>query len=530
MAIQNLNAQELNVALNQGVQALDMKPQDPVEKKAEQRQTSRTVLEKLFSGERVDKKDTAVLVRETAAKMQGMGLTLPTRNILNKVNHEQEGLLGRGEENGDEVVLSRGVIRDAIRGIGKHKHKGGNQGRNPEQGIKTYSTDAEVRELVQEYSSLFLEGLLKSDSSIFDKLRTIRERLLEKGMTPEEIKSLELSIKKELRSRIVSELQDRQLALAFAEGKVGKYLAKGSLHQLVDQVYFNDKLGGWDFGGFHENLQKAADHAGAEAARKARDFLRQEVENELIKATIKDGKDMDQLVKVATLAEKFGFDAVAWANEIWTKRKDDLGMFKIITPDGPFGNKVDTNTRDSSGRKQRNPYEYTEKDEKEILLNRLRAVYMRRAVKGDLWTLITTEFKVRKLKNGLFRLGIFTEELDGKVRGEALVLAKMRSLEMLQEALLERATLYELAGPAHRMIQGKIKGLLKNLERLGMPISDAEFVSIRDQANNKVYQLAQKELTEVREKQNFSSNPYLQKKEGLLRRLLDRISSETNLC
>jgi hypothetical protein len=190
---------------------------------------------------------------------------------------------------------------------------------------------------------------------------------------------------------------------------------------------------------------------------------------------------------------------------------------------------VDTNTGSFSGRRERNPYECTVKDENSILINRLRAIYLRRAVQGDLWTQLSTEFSVRKLRNGLFRLGIWTKELDEKIKEEAAILAVEKSREMLQESLLERATLYEMAGPAHQMIQARIKGLLKNLEKLGSPLSTEEFNRLRDDANVKVCQLAQKELADVVEKARTAPDPYLQQKAGLLKKLLQRIASETNL-
>ncbi|KPJ69171.1 hypothetical protein AMJ44_04410, partial [candidate division WOR-1 bacterium DG_54_3] len=233
MGIQHLNGQELNVALNQGAQALDMTSQESLDKTLEKKQSSKNILEKLFSGKKLDRKGTAVLVRDTMVKMQGMGLNLPTKNILSRVNNENERLLGKGEDRGDEVVLSQKVVQDAIKGIGSRRNKSGNQGNNPDQGIKTYSTDAEVKELVQEYSSLFLEGLVKSDPRISERLKTIREKLLEKGVSLEDLKSIELSIKKELRGKIVSELRDRFLAAHLAQGKAEHFMAKGSITHLI---------------------------------------------------------------------------------------------------------------------------------------------------------------------------------------------------------------------------------------------------------------------------------------------------------
>jgi hypothetical protein len=263
------------------------------------------------------------------------------------------------------------------------------------------------------------------------------------------------------------------------------------------------------------------------AADELKGFLAEELENKLIKATYTQSNDYSEIFKLLKAGDKVGFDYRDWIENVWPDKKLDHGLFLMDVPHSATGMNVNTNTDNPTSQGQKHGYEYEKDDEKEVLLNRLRALYMQGALKQGFFSNLETIFKVRKLKNGLFRLGIMTPELDEQVKHEAEVLAKMKTMEMLREGLLERATLYDLSGPAYDLIERKIKGLLKNAERLGMPISAEEFNKMKDKANHEVYAISKKELDEVRAQLRQNSSQKLAKKEKLLIRLLIRLRDES---
>jgi len=270
------------------------------------------------------------------------------------------------------------------------------------------------------------------------------------------------------------------------------------------------------------------DRAKEQAIDELKGFVLEELENMLIKKTYLQDTDFKDVFKLINLADRAGVDYQTWLEEVWPKKKDDHGLFLLDVPHAVTGLTVNCST-DDPGQKQKHGYEYEGSDEKEVLINRLRAIYLQRSIKGDAWTNLETVFKMRKLKNGLFRLGIFTPELDEQIKHEAEVLAKMKTLEMLNEALLERATFYDLAGPAHELVEKKMKGLIKNLERLGMPLSNTEFIVLRDKANYQIFELSKKELEVVRGKRKQKDSDKLAKKEKHLLRLLARLAKESDI-
>ncbi|MFA4843816.1 MAG: hypothetical protein WC632_02565 [Candidatus Margulisiibacteriota bacterium] len=533
--VQTVNNQQINVALNEGaILNQAVVPKHNLDKTTATKRTAKEILEKVMSGGGIDKKGKMDMILDTLGKLPSIGLSagVSTKGVLNKLDKEYDRMLGKDETGEDTVALSRSALEDAITGVEKYKGKKGRQeGENSgNQGVKTYSTGSELKGLVQQYSSLLLESLVSNDPGLAAKLKTLKDKILEKGVPEKELIALKLKIKNEIRKQITDGIKERYVAVALAEGNVEEASAKIGIWAYTSKVFKNDKLGNWDFGGYHDGVQGTSDFAGKEAKAEIKDFLMQELEKELISVTMKEGKkDLSTLAKIAVKAENLGADVAGWTNRVWKQEKNDLGLTYFDPPGGLAGNNVNTNAGDMSRQPPKNPYEYTEKDEKELLVNRLRAVYMQRAIKGDLLTTISTELKVRKLKNGIFRLGIFTDQLDEQIKGEAQELAKQRTVEMLNEALLERATLYDLSGPAHQMVETRLKGLLKNLKRLDLPVSDADFVRLRDQANARVFSLARKELVEVKQAKTNGKNPALDKKEGLLKKLMQRILGETKL-
>lgn len=312
-------------------------------------------------------------------------------------------------------------------------------------------------------------------------------------------------------------LKDGMLLEVMAAGQIEKAIRKRGLNDLCE------KLGKTDAAGV---LEKATDKAKSEI----HGFILETLENELIKKTHLQDQDFTEAFKLLELARKTGLDCDQWLSEVWPKKKDDHGLYLMDVPHSATGMHVNTSTDNpNQNNAQKHGYEYEKQDENEVLVNRLRALYMQRALKGDAITHLKTEFKIRKLKNGLFKLGIFTKDLDEQIRHEAEVVAKIKIIEMLKEALIERGTFYELAGSAHELVERKLKGLLKNAERLGMPISSEEFISLRDNANRRVFELSKRELEEVRTSRSIKDSPWLEKKEKHLQKLLARLQAESKI-
>jgi hypothetical protein len=236
---------------------------------------------------------------------------------------------------------------------------------------------------------------------------------------------------------------------------------------------------------------------------------------------LQDG-NFEDCYRLVNVGENAGSEPMKWVNEVWPQQKGNHGLCLLDVPHEATGF-VNVNAGNPDARREKEKYEYKDEDEKDLMLNRLRALYMQLVLRPGGFNSLATWFKVRTLKNGLVRLGVYTKDLDEKVQAEAKTLAKIRTVETLEEALLEQASLFD---PGKDTMTGnKVKNCLKNLERLGFTLTDGEFAALRDKANRDMYELAEKELAATAgQTGDFAGNRVKQ-----LQKLSARLRAESNI-
>ena len=514
-AVENASSQQMSVALNQGM--INFSPKNISSDDRETDRTSRGKSAREMDVARLmEKSQTGKLAAEVLkpffSKLAQVGITLGAQNNNSgKTDEELEKILGRQESFEDIVELKSDT--PVISEVKRLKREGDEQAR---QGFGRGAASDEALALIKEYSSIFLEYLDGQNPALFGRLKDLKEKLKLAGVSEDKLLKLEADLKSGQKVDISEIVKEVMLLEALASGQIEKLTYKRGMQDLIN---------GMDPSDVPEVVEKAREKAKAEL----QSFVLEELENVLVRKTYLQDKDFKEAYKLMNLAEKTGLDYGSWLNDVWPKKKDDHGLYLLDVPHSATGMNVDTSTDNPSNRAPKHGFEYEKQDENEVLVNRLRALYMQRALKGDAFTHLKTEFKIRKLKNGLFKLGIFTKDLEEQVKHEAEIIAKVKIIEMLKEGLIERATFYDLAGPAHELVEKKIKGLMKNAERLGMPISAEEFNLMRDNANRRVFELSRRELEEGRDRRRAKDSPKLEKKEKHLIRLLTRLREESNI-
>ncbi|MBI5699545.1 hypothetical protein HZC35_04440 [Candidatus Saganbacteria bacterium] len=508
--IEKSNSQEMAVSLNQGMlDSFTDKIKDR-EKGKETRRASDIETSKLME---MNNKDlNKEVLGSLFSKLAAAGISLNPKADLKGKNDELERLLGRNESLEDRVTLksSEEILK---------VQKGKGNGEEGEGGKQFLNQNDQMATLLEQFVNLLAEAAVKNAPELAEKIKTLKEKLVQKGISEEKLAQIEKGIGGTSTKALLQALKDGiVLQLLAQDDRVEKGIRNRGINDLKDKLAarFGD-----------EEAEKLTQDAREAAKAELRSFVPEELENALIKKTYLQETEFGDTIKLIKAGQDADFDFNTWINDYWPEKKMHQGLYLMDVPHSATGMNVNTNTDNPTSREQKHGYEYEKEDEKEVLLNRLRALYMQGALRKGFFSSLETIFKVRKLKNGLFRLGVMTPELDDQVKHEAEILAKMKTMEMLQEGLLERATLYDLAGPAYDLIERKIKGLLKNAERLGMPISAEEFNKLRDKANNEIHTLSRKELDNVRSELRQNSSQKLAKKEKHLVRLLMRLADES---
>ncbi len=303
--------------------------------------------------------------------------------------------------------------------------------------------------------------------------------------------------------------------ISFAANPVEKFLRKQGVNSLFLEMLADPKLD-------KDQAGEITDEAVAQARSELRAFIPEELENQLIKATLTQSEKFDDVVKLLKVAKQADFDAEKWINEVWPGRKEHQGLYVMDVPAEAVGLNVNVKNDQTDARNDRGKYEYKVEDEQDLALNRLRSLYMQMALGSQLTNRVATFFKMRKLKNGLIKLGVFTDQVDEKLQREGRALAKMKTIEMLEEGLHEEATFFD-QGTAQSLVERKVKNCLKNLEKLGVTLSESEFGSLKSKAQKKILEIAKHELEVVRAQ---ADSQLLGQREDMLVKLVTRLETD----
>ena len=410
------------------------------------------------------------------------------------------------------------------------------------------STSAEAppakEELISKYTEHYRKYLMLPSKDLDGLMKNEEQLLKEFGLTSRQIKDVQQAVKKVIKQEIRGKIEDAIIQKQLSVGnKMDSLTADTRLNKFTDYFVSNLLLGGQDFGGFDDNFQGMVNKAMYFASKNLANFSVEEMEHfvtheSLDPSKTKTDKIKDFEVKVNELNSITNNPKVTeeWAQTAMEVFMKDYGLAKekINLPEQTTGTAVNIMSGGAgfgqgNQQKQKHGYEFDSKDEKDIFLNRLRALYLQRALNPGMSTSLKTEFKMRKLKNGLMRMGVFTEVLNEQVQKEATEIAKDRTMDMLREALEERASLYDLKGSAYDLLENKIKGVLKNADKLGLEISSEEFNKIRDEINYKMLETTKKQMELMEVRLSEFDFPQLVLKYREMQKLVDRLKNESGI-
>jgi len=209
----------------------------------------------------------------------------------------------------------------------------------------------------------------------------------------------------------------------------------------------------------------------------------------------------------------------------WLKKMDHLGLnYFENTPKGV----VDDDPEGDRGEKQQQADHDSDEQSSDLAEDQLRLLFMQKLLKTDIRSMIDTSFKIRRLKNGMKRLGIYREDLIKRLEAEGVGLARLKFLEMLKEGFEERATLAELKGPAYHLVENKLKAALTGLRKLHPPVPTREIEDIRTTVNKDVFSITKEEFLKLEVKiETDPENRFLIGQQKRILAILERLKTES---
>jgi hypothetical protein len=392
--------------------------------------------------------------------------------------------------------------------------------------------DSETQALIKEYTTQYGQLISSRSGVATEELKKIENKLRAQGYSNDQLFQLKLSIKNGMRGALMSQIKEAFLKRTVSMDMVVELgTAERGLNELFGEIMNSPELGGTEFGGYLDGLQGTANAAAEEVCRDVRialqEIMNQKMTERLVSTTVDPEMARKELKGLLQIGNRVGFSSEEYL-KTWQKEKIDQGLFIFNRPDLAVNLSSQMNQQKQHEQEDAETSEDEQKTE-DYLINRLRALYIRSAIKDNWRTSLDTQFKIIKTKNSMIKLGIFSQDVNDKVKKESQLIAAGKTLEMLRETFMERATLYKLSGPAFQLIEAKQVGLMKNAEKLGMDIGEYEFNLIRDRSNQAVFEVAKRELQLTTLSIQVKDTPVMQDKKKKLVQLLKRLKAESGL-
>jgi len=447
-----------------------------------------------------------------------LGETFTPKKISNKLNQEYGSILEEKEEDfSDKVDLkylkSQGTKSAKSKLVQKAKQDAGLLQKEPE-----------VREYLKSYTSFLVNG----SSEVKKEVDKLEQKLLKEGkIKVKDLNSFRSKAAKSVRGEVLKQIKSAFYKELFAQGKLEQAFAKHGTQKALDWAFFNKKIGGYDFGGEHGSLEGAKDEAVAQVKQETQDYVQDELSKTFAKKHLAEGEGKDlknvekEIGNLLKLAAKSGFNIEGFVKNI-PKMMDEQGMLPVINYEMAPGASMDQG--DERGRE----YQYNPDEEKDILMEKLRVLYMKRAIFGDWKTSLEVSVRMVRTKNGLVKLGLKMDDFS-QLQKEGKELAKLKLVQMLREAFEERATYGKLSGPAWKMTEKKIKTIFRNLVKLGLKFDDNNIGYLRDKANQKMFAEAEHELNIIESALEVRETAYLMSKRKTVLLILERLSEESDI-
>ena len=514
------NAAGINQAAANELREIDKKDNDKDDKQVDNRPIAKKVIDSKSS----DTASKAVLA-DLVANLAGAGVKLEPEMFIAKASHrakdEYDLMLQNRESANDSVDLT--TVNQRINATKKFNQQG--QGKGDKGNNQEVVDPRKAAGTVEEFSSAFVQLIVSGGTDAKKKADRLEQQLRSEGLSDGEVLGVKNNLRQSVRSQLASQIKESFMKRFFNKEKTLDWLMSNKEGlKTIEFAFHSDKLGGWDFGGYNDSLQGTVDNGLREIRGEVRDFVNNELQTTLVKKQLGDpsaDKDIKQLVD---LGLKSGLNPQAFMAR-WQKTRDDLGL-NPAPANAQNQSMLEFGMNSNNKNKEKTGYEYTKEEEQELFLNQLRTLYMQRAIRNDLKTKLETSFKIRKLKNGLIKLGVQFADY-GNIEEEGKAMARVKLLDMLKEAFYEKATLYQLSGPAFNLVENKIKGAINNLSRLGWDMSKTELDSIRDQANFAMFDVTRNEFENTIVLYEANPAPYYSKKLSSMVKLMKRLKEES---
>ncbi len=353
----------------------------------------------------------------------------------------------------------------------------------------TVQKDPLTKDAVSSYVSSFAASIFDKSEKKRAEVRTMKNALIEKGIDPSTIKKVETQV-----SQIMTNDLKKQIRRSFVDMMLSYSTQRNSVETAQRSLNHKVLSDLAELSGMTDSSRGEIKDLEDESRFEMRNFLAGELDTKLVEGKLR-GDTTQDLVRMfnrfQTLVDASKFDSSSYVQGV-LKKLTDQGLDPILMPKA--AGVVDTEMgRGNPDGKPRNKEEYQLTLSIQSIQDQLRILVMQKSVSSGWLEKGKCAAKITNLKRALKQMGAYDDDTWNEVLAEGAALAKNRLIDLLHEAYEERASMFELKGPAYDMVKKKLRLAVRGLKKMGEAVTAPYVYGIRDQVNRSVFFIIKEE-------------------------------------
>ena len=373
-----------------------------------------------------------------------------------------------------------------------------------------------VQKDLKEFAKLISKHAMSQDPNARHILDKKRNQLLQQGVTTHQLNFATAKVGLLIKQHFVYNLKQKLINFHMSKGFSKQDIAEhsNSYHsatKMINEMRNNGQLTS-DITGMLDKIKH-------QARQDLSHFLFEESVNQFTKQSLGQislQKFTEELVKLQKAAQSAGVEVSE--KELTDKicnAIDHLGLTEFSPPN------------QNSQQQQKQPEKILSQEE--MLDDKLRYLYMMKALHPSLRQKIDLHFKMKKCKNGMIKLGIFTEEKEDSLKKQGEFLAAKQFREELEFVFREEATLENLNGSEYGVIRKKKAFFLTQLRKVNHGLSHQEIERIKESMYQEMYALMKEEIMQLEQMAEIHKHVSISRKLKHYKAVVERITSDVTI-
>ena len=363
---------------------------------------------------------------------------------------------------------------------------------------------------LKEFSKLISKYALNQDPNTKQAIEKKKQHLSQRGLSTFEINFMANKVGQVIKQHMVYDLKQKLINFHMSKGfskqeHIQNTLSFNASSKVIENLKESGRL--------PADISQTVDHLRHQAKQDLGNFLYEESVNQFTKHSlgqISIEKFTEELVRLQKAAQSAGV----------TISEDELTE-KIYAAIDHLGLGEFTRPNTDSKNKQKQPERIISQEE--ALDDKLRYLYLMKALHPSLQNKIDIHFKMKKCRNGMIKLGFYTEEKENNLKRQAEFLAANQFKEELEFIFREEATLPKLTGSEYGVLRKKKAFFLGQLRKVNHGLNTSEIERMQENMYREMYGLMKEELLQLKEMAEIHKHVSLTRKVKHLQEVIKRI-------